>query len=140
MKQKVRRALAVSGIAIAFGAASFGGDAFAATREKNGAQKEVRTNNLFVNSATKNTNLRERKRMRSIIGTVATDATEASFTLKKGDLTYTINIENAKIVNKKRETIAKTDIKAGDRVRIRGTVSGNTITATLIRDISLPRS
>ena len=56
---------------------------------------------------------------------------------KKGKL-YTVNASlETKVENKKDAKIKLNDIKAGDHVKATGTLSGQTIAATIIKDRSL---
>lgn len=61
-----------------------------------------------------------------------------SFTLTSLDGTeYTVMTDNNTVfLNTARETIAFSDITSGDSIRINGSLSGSTITATVVRDIS----
>lgn len=143
MKQKVRRALAVSGIAIAVGTTGFSHEAFAQTRDRNsqatysteGRQHQAgSTHRLFPSE-------RRKKGVKTVVGIAQSDANESTLTIKRGEKTYTVNIENAKTLDKHKHSIAKTDIKSGDKVRVKGTLSGtDTIAASLVRDFSIPRN
>ena len=63
-----------------------------------------------------------------------------SFTLTMEDKTFTVNVTaDAKIVNKNYITITFGDILVGDTVRVWGSLSDTTITASVVRDVSIPR-
>ena len=142
MKQKVRRALAVSGIAIAVGTTGFSYEAFAQTRNRNShttyatesrQNQAGSTHRLFSSE-------RRKKGIKTVVGIAQSDATDTTFALKRGEKTYAVNLENAKTLDRHRSAIAKTDIKSGDKVKVKGTLSGpDTITASIIRDFSTPR-
>ncbi len=69
-------------------------------------------------------------------GTVSS-VSATGFTIKaKDDTTLAVNTASAKLVRLPRTTIALTDIKAGDRVWVQGTRSGDTITSTVVYDLS----
>lgn len=138
MKQKVRRALAVSGIAIAVGTTGFGFDAFAQTRDAvAGKSRLYQSGQTHRLSATE----RHKKDAKTVVGIAQSDATESTLTLKRGEKTYTVNLENAKVLDRHRGAIAKTDIKSGDKVKVKGTLSGtDTLTASIVRDFSIPRN
>ena len=61
-----------------------------------------------------------------------------SFTLTVDGTAYTVNVTSgAKIVNQRFGGIVFSDIKEGDKVRVWGPVSGTTITASVVRDVSI---
>lgn len=61
-----------------------------------------------------------------------------SLTLTIGGIAYTVNIvADAQIVNKSFLAISLSTIKEGDKVRVWGPVSGTTISAYVIRDVSI---
>src|SRR3989344_1839669 len=67
-----------------------------------------------------------------------TNAAGTSFTLTIDGVAYTINVAaNAKVVNRSYFTIGLGDIKNGDTVRVWGPSSNNTITAYVVRDVSI---
>jgi hypothetical protein len=61
-----------------------------------------------------------------------------SLTIVRGDRTYTVFTSAATVINRKKEVITLADVKVGDRVRVRGIVTGTSVSAQSIRDISLP--
>lgn len=61
-----------------------------------------------------------------------------TFTLTVEGVAYSVNLTaSAIIVNQKYATIAFSDIKNGDTVRVWGPLSGTTITASVVRDVSI---
>jgi hypothetical protein len=70
-----------------------------------------------------------------VVGDVNADG---SFKLKVGEVTYDIKMASgAKVVTKNYGVAASGAIKMGDTVRVYGLASGTTITASVIRDVSL---
>ena len=72
-------------------------------------------------------------------GTVVGDVNaNGSFKLKVGETTYDIVLAaNAMVVNQKYATILSSQIKAGDTVRVYGPATDTTITASVVRDVSI---
>jgi len=72
-------------------------------------------------------------------GTVSNiNVSSRSFALTIDDVAYTVNVTaDAKIVNEKFATINFADIKNGDRARVWGPSLETTITASVVRDISI---
>jgi hypothetical protein len=131
MKQKVRKVLAVSGMAIVIGTSGFGYEASANMRQiKKNHRIETRQENRSERHTIK------KRIVPGIIQTVNSD----SFTLKSGNKTYTIKTtESTRVLNRKWEKISLSDIKQGEKVRVLGLVSNLEITATTVRDISIPK-
>ena len=68
----------------------------------------------------------------------ASNLSGTSFTLTIDGMAYTVNVAaGAKIVNEKYSVIAFADIKTGDTVRVWGPVTDTTISASVVRDISI---
>lgn len=67
----------------------------------------------------------------SISGNIITLTSTASST------PFTVDATNAKLLRKFGASMAITDIQIGDTLQVRGTVSGSSVTATTIRDMSL---
>lgn len=62
-----------------------------------------------------------------------------SFTLTVHSKDYTVNTSSStRIKNRKWHNISVADIQVGNKVRVHGSVSGTTVTAQIVRDISLP--
>ena len=76
---------------------------------------------------------------KNVQGTVSNVNTSTnSFTLTIDGTPYTVNVvAGAKIVNKNYGTISLSNISNGDTVRVWATVSGTTLTAYLVRDVSV---
>ena len=73
-------------------------------------------------------------------GTISNlDATAQTFTLTTSAGTaYTVTLgSGAEIIGKNWATIALSQVNSGDTVRVYGTVSGSSITASVFRDVSL---
>jgi len=59
-------------------------------------------------------------------------------TVVRGGVTYTVNYtDSTNIVRKYNKTAAETEIVAGDKLKIFGTISGTTVTAIKIKDLSI---
>ncbi len=82
----------------------------------------------------------QRERPRVYQGT-ASAVTGSSFTLTSAKGTaYTVNVTaGTKFLNKKWLSIAAADIQNGDTIRVFGVNASGTISATVVRDVSLPR-
>ncbi len=77
-------------------------------------------------------------RPRDYIGTASNVSTD-SFTLTVGSTAYTVSpTSGAKIVNRNWVTIPLSDIQANDHVRAWGTEASGTISAAIVRDVSIP--
>jgi len=64
-----------------------------------------------------------------------------SFTLTINGVANTVNVTSgAKVVNRNWLNIKVSDIKDGDNVRVWGTNDNGTITASIIRDVSIPKT
>jgi hypothetical protein len=71
----------------------------------------------------------------------ASAISDSSFTLTVNGTAYTIKVSSgAKIVNRNWLSMPLTDIRNGDTVRVWGTNDNGTITASIVRDVSLPAS
>ncbi|MGC9046840.1 MAG: DUF5666 domain-containing protein [Minisyncoccia bacterium] len=75
---------------------------------------------------------------RIYVGTAsAVSSSSLTLTTKKGD-SYTVMLNsNAKVLNKNWSAISFSQIQDGNTVRVFGTLSGNIISASVVRDISL---
>jgi hypothetical protein len=75
---------------------------------------------------------------RNYVGTVS-NINGTSFTLTVGSTTYTVNVAaGAKVINRNWITLPVANIQSGDNVRVWGINSNNTITASIVRDVSIP--
>ena len=63
-----------------------------------------------------------------------------SLTITVGSSDYTVNTVSAKILNKRWTTIPFVTIKSGDSVRVAGIVTGTTINAHVVRDMSVSKA
>jgi len=64
----------------------------------------------------------------------------SAFTFVKEGNTYTVTTgSSTKFVNRNWSTIAFSDLLAGDKVRVYGSVSSTTLAAEVLRDLSVPR-
>lgn len=146
MKQNVRRALAISGIAVVIGTTGVAYNANAQIGNKTakvGVKKELSTEKVerkTARVALKNENHRAIKR-RTVPGTI-TAVSDNSLTIRSGHKIYTVALsDTTRILNIKWTKISEKDIKVGDKVRVLGTlnVADKKITAQTVRDISLGR-
>lgn len=130
----MRNALAISGLALAIGASGFTLDASANTGNRGRIQ---RSHQERIVRTKKITTERIATGRRVTVGTVS-EKTGSTITLTRGAKTYTVNAStDTRVLNKTWNTIALSDIKVGDKIRVFGTVSDTTISAKTIRDISL---
>jgi len=130
MKQNVRKALAISGMAVIIGTAGMTHYA--------SAKNIYRKNSTYNEKAVKQGNVPHKTKNRAIPGKVLNVGTN-SLEIRKGNTNYTIELGNqVALVDKFKNNITFADIKPGHKLRIRGTMDGNSITATSVRDISLP--
>ena len=68
----------------------------------------------------------------------ASNVSGSSLTLTIDGVAYTVNLTaNAKVVNKQYVTLGFSSIQNGDTVRVWGPLSGTTITASVVRDVSI---
>jgi hypothetical protein len=75
---------------------------------------------------------------RNYVGTVS-NISGTSFTLTVGSTTYTVNVAaSAEVVNRNWITLPVANIQSGDNVRVWGINANNTITASIVRDVSIP--
>ena len=131
MKNNVRKALAISGLAIAIGTSGIVLDASANTGSsgihRSSQERILRSKRMERNLAGRH----------AISGTV-TEISGDNITITRGSKTYTVTTSSTtKFINLKWKTIALSDIKKGDKIRVFGTLSDTTITAKTVRDISL---
>ena len=73
---------------------------------------------------------------RLIEGTFA-DLASSTYTITDGTTTYTVDVQTKRILNKDWKTVPLSDFKSGDTVRAFGTITGDTMTAVALRDVSL---
>ena len=100
--------------------------------ERTGNKKEVR-------GEIKTEHKEKRERAKLEEGSV-TGISGSSLTVDLKGVSVTVDTgATTKIINKKWGTIAFSDITVGDKVRVYGTAFSSTITAKVVRDISIPR-
>lgn len=122
MKQKVRKALAVSGMAIIIGTS---GIAYTAN------------NNIANANTAKIAHTRKIKFNNKIIKGTVKEISEDSLIIKNSNAEYTIKINtDTKIMNQEGEKIKSSEIKVNDNVRVKGKFDGTTLTAKKIKDLS----
>jgi hypothetical protein len=77
---------------------------------------------------------------KNYVGT-ASNVSDNSFTLTINGVANNVNVApGAKIVNRNWITIKLSDIKDGDNVRVWGINNNGTITASIVRDVSIPKT
>jgi len=77
---------------------------------------------------------------KNYVGT-ASNVSDNSFTLTINGVANTVNVASgAKVVNRNWLNIKVSDIKDGDNVRVWGTNDNGTITASIVRDVSMPKT
>jgi hypothetical protein len=73
----------------------------------------------------------------TIVGTV-TGISDSNITITRGTKTYTVATSSStKFINLHWKAITISDVKSGDKIRVIGTISGTTITAKTVRDITV---
>ena len=96
-------------------------------------QGQVKTNKTEVNATMKASSP---KNWQGTISNINTSSN--SFTLTIGSAAYTVNlVSDVKVLNQKFITLALSKINSGDTVRVWGTLDGTTVTAYIVRDISI---
>lgn len=129
MQKNIARNLAVGGLMLALGLTSFGSMASAKTT-KTKTVKTVKVKTVKV----------VRGHKRTLPGKVVSVST-TSLVMTHGNKTYTIDVTGVTPVDRKGTSIALTDINAGNKISVRGTVTGTAVTNILkLRDITLPVS
>lgn len=82
--------------------------------------------------------IRQANRPRNYVGT-ASGVSAGSFTLTDGGTAYTVNpTSGAEIVNRNWVAMPLSGIQTNDNVRVWGTASSGTISAAIVRDVSIP--
>lgn len=129
MQKNIAKGLAVGSLTLIVGLTSFG--SLASAKSINATPK-VKNTHVTTRVAKGHTRTLPGKVV-SMIGT--------TLVMKKGNTTYTVAVTGVTPVDRKGAAIALTDIKAGHKVSIRGTVTGTAVTNILkLRDITLPVS
>lgn len=134
MQKNIAKGLAVGSLTLIVGLTSFG--SLASAKSVNATPK---VKNTHVTTRVATTHV-AKGHVRTLPGKVVS-MTETTLVMKKGNTTYTVSVTGITPVNRKGVAIALTDIKAGHKVSIRGTVTGTAVTKILkLRDITLPVS
>ncbi|MDD5397016.1 MAG: hypothetical protein PHW24_03075 [Candidatus Moranbacteria bacterium] len=135
MKKNVRNALAISGLALAIGASGFTLEASANMGTNGRIQRSHQERIVRTRKASLEKNIVGH---RLVVGAVSSIG-DNSLTVTRGAKTFTINIaSDTRLLNRSWKAIAFSDIQTGNKIRVAGTISGTTLTAKTIRDISLP--
>lgn len=138
MKQNVRRALAISGIAVVIGTTGLAYNASAKIQTK--TEKVSHKKELSAKKALSDKKTGTKIHRRTIPGVVSS-VSDNSLEIKSGNKTYAVELSSTtRILNLKWNKISLGDIKNGDKIRVFGTVSSNKITAQTVRDISLGKT
>ena len=77
---------------------------------------------------------------KTVVG-VASAISGESLTLTAKNTSYSVNLNSSSttsILDRNRKPIEITNIQTGDNVRVFGVISGSNISASIVRDISLP--
>jgi len=84
--------------------------------------------------------LKETKPKIHVLTVETIDKTNNTLTAKLNGQTITVKLANgAKLIDRNFKTITFDKIEANDKIRVYGVLSGNTLEASVIRDISIPR-
>ncbi|MCL4405310.1 hypothetical protein M1295_01930 [Patescibacteria group bacterium] len=76
---------------------------------------------------------------RDYVGTASSSVSGNSFTFMVDGMPYTVNVDpNAEVVNRNWVGLTPAGIQNGDNVRVWGTSASGTISAQIIRDVSIP--
>jgi hypothetical protein len=93
-----------------------------------------------------NQNIREVKEIKKeitprthILTVESVDQANNTITAKMNGQNITVKINNAKLIDRNWRTITLDKIQSNDKIRVYGILSGNTLEASVIRDISIPR-
>jgi hypothetical protein len=74
-----------------------------------------------------------------ILTVESVDQANNTITAKMNGQTITVKIHNTKLIDRNWRTITLDKIQSNDKIRVYGILSGNTLEASVIRDISIPR-
>jgi hypothetical protein len=84
--------------------------------------------------------LKETKPKIHVLTVETIDKTNNTLTAKLNGQTITVKLANgAKLIDRNFKTITFDKIEANDKIRVYGVLSGNTLEASVIRDISIPK-
>lgn len=131
-----KKAVMIGAMALAIGVASVATGVNA--KSTHGSQGSTKSAEAKLKHAPKAPKMHKR----TIPGKVVAWNTDmTSFTLMKGNKTYTVTLSTAPattFTDRKWKAIDKSAIVTGHKVTVKGMVSGLTVTALSVRDISLP--
>ncbi len=131
MKNKMRNAIAISGMALMLGTSGMALDASANTLERQNFRHE---RNLKGKTLPKNNGVqRHRKGLTGIISSVSTDSLTISYSSKDFTVTTT---KATRLFNKTWQNIEFSALQPGDKIVIHGILTDNTLAARTIRDLS----
>jgi len=102
--------------------------------EKKIIKEEIKQNIKEVREIKKETTPRI-----NILTVGSIDRTNNTITATMNGQTITVKIDNAKLIDRNWKTITLDKIQPNDTIRVYGILSGNTLEAYVIRDISIPR-
>jgi hypothetical protein len=102
--------------------------------EKKIIKEEIKQNIKEVREIKKETTPRI-----NILAVGSIDQTNNTITATMNGQTITVKINNAKLIDRNWKTITLDKIQPNDTIRVYGILSGNTLEAYVIRDISIPR-
>ena len=130
MKQNVRRALAISGIAVVIGTTGIAYNAH--------AKVETKTEKAAHRAENKTNKELNKTRQRRVIHGIVSELGDGTFTVKKGDKSFEVKTTSTtSFFNREHKKIQFSDIKNGDRIRIKGNILGTIMTAQIVRDVSI---
>lgn len=142
MKKNVRRALAISGMALAIGAS---GLTLPASADSNINRRSSRINSqVNVEKIARKSRIErwgKTASVRRVIPGVVSEKSDDSLIIRHGSKTYIVTITDAtKKLDRKWQAIDLASINTGDKIRVLGAIEGSAITAQTIRDISIPKN
>ena len=125
MRKKIARSLMVGSLALAIGLTGLGMVPNASAKTK-------------VTHVAKTTKTKKVKSHKRTLPGKVTNVSGTTIIMKKGNQSYKIEASGITPVNKKGTAIAFSDIKIGNQISVKGTVTGTTVTnITKLRDITL---
>ncbi|MEI6649914.1 MAG: hypothetical protein WCL23_00575 [Candidatus Moraniibacteriota bacterium] len=135
MKRNFRSIVSVGVVAVLVGV-SLAGVASAKSSVVHGKSTEAHGNSVAA-QAKNVTRVKgnQKTHNRTIPGKIASLGSN-SFTMAKGNKVYSISTSSASFVNNHGVAITFADLKVGDKVNVKGTVTGTSVVATTVRDIT----
>ncbi len=102
--------------------------------------KDDRKENLDLMKQKRDDDKKNDQMTGKIIEGTATAVASSSYTVAHdGKVTTVVTTSATKFVNKNWNTISASDIQVGDKIRAFGNLSSTTLTAEVVRDVSIPR-